>query len=344
MSSPGRAGAAALLAAALVVGCSGEGPATTRPAQLEAETFTVGGSPWGVVADGDGVWVSDAAGGRVVRLAADGRVLQERAVPAADLRAAGLVLVRGSLWVAQLSGAVTVLPADGGAARSAAGAGEAADVAVGPDSAWLPGHGPEGALAQLDARSLRTMRRVELPESPFQVELDRDELWVAGLDRRVFRLDARTGVVRDTVDAGPAPRGLAVTADAVWVSVRDAGELVRVDRADPARTRPVVVGGQPWPVAADEREVWGGAAGRRGGARRRGVAAGDAPGGRPGRPPRDRPHPRRGVGDGRRRDGDEDRTAADPRRLTLSSAETMIQGWPATQHPMLPSGACGPRW
>lgn len=251
-----------LVVTALLAGCSADqpssSPAAGPPAALDAETFVVGGSPWGVVPAGEGAWVADVAGGRVVRLAADGRVLVERAVPGPDLRAAGLALVAGSLWVAQLNGTVSVLPAGGGAVRSAAvaGAGESADVAVGPRIAWLAGHGPDGALVRLDVATLRRTGRVELPESPFQAELDDDDLWVAGLDSRVFRLDAESGAVLSTVDVGAAPRGLALTPEAAWVTARDTGELVRVDRADPGRVKRVRVGGQPWPVEAAGQEIW----------------------------------------------------------------------------------------
>lgn len=40
------------------------------------------------------------------------------------------------------------------------------------------------------------------------------------------------------------------------MTVRDAGEPVRVDRTDPEKVERVRVGGQPWPVAAQGREVW----------------------------------------------------------------------------------------
>lgn len=240
----------------LLAGCSAQVPASPLSATLDTQTFEVGGSPWGVVADGEGAWVSDAAGGRVLRLAADGQLVEERPVPGPDLRAAGLVLTGGRLWVAQLSGTVSVLPVTAGPVLSGVGEGESADVAADAATAWLPGHGPGGALVQLDVESLDTTQRVELPESPFQVELDGRELWVAGLDGRVFRLDAGSGEVLSTVDVGPAPRGLALTPDAAWVSVRDAGELVRVDRAASGGLRRVALGGQPWPVAAQGQEVW----------------------------------------------------------------------------------------
>lgn len=62
-----------------------------------------------------------------------------------------------------------------------------------------------------------------MPESPFQAELDDDQLWVAGLDSRVLRLDAASGAVLGAVDVGPAPRGLGPDTGAAWGSVRDAG-------------------------------------------------------------------------------------------------------------------------
>lgn len=249
---------AAGLGAALLAGCAGDSAARPpAPERLPVRTVQVGGSPWGVAADGEGIWVSDFAGGRVLELASDGRQLREVALPGPDPRTGGLVLAEGALWVTQLGAGVSTLalPA-AGPVRSAAGLGEVADVAVGGGAAWLAGHGPGGALVQLDAVSLARRRQVDLPESPFQVELAGADLWVAGLDARLFRLDAATGEVRSEVPVGAAPRGLAVTPDAVWVAVRDTGSLVRVDPSGRGAPRQVSVGGRPWPVAADRDEVW----------------------------------------------------------------------------------------
>lgn len=252
--------ASLLLLAALLPACSGQNSGQGAPpaAPPDRRTVQVGGSPWGVVPDGEGgVWVSDAAGGRVLQLSAAGEVLRELPVPGDDPRATGLAAAGGRLWVAGLGGTVTVLaPGAAGPPVQRPVAGEAADVTVDAARAWVPGHGPGGGLVPLGLPGLRPGPVVRLPETPFQVELSGPDLWVGGLDRRVFRLDAASGAVRGTTDVGPAPRGLAVAGSGVWVSVRDSGELVRLDPRSGAVTRRVPVGGQPWPVAADGDEVW----------------------------------------------------------------------------------------
>lgn len=252
---PGRS-SAALFGLLLLTGCSSE--QDPPPAgELVARTFVIGGSPWGVAAAGEQVWVSDAATGRLVLLARDGTPVRELPWPDADRRTTGLVVQDGRLWVAGLGGVVASLPLQPGSVPVAGAVpGEPSEVALDAERAWAPGHGPGGRLVRLDLRTLRTLREVELPESPFAADLAGDVLWVAGLDARVFRLDADTGQVLATTAVGPAPRGLAVADGGVWVSLRDSGEVVRLDERAKDPPRRVRVGGAPWPVAADGREVW----------------------------------------------------------------------------------------
>ena len=131
-----------------------------------------------------------------------------------------------------------------------------AAVAVGDGYAWIPLHGPGGGLAKIDAARLEVVASVELPESAFDVALAAGSVWVAGLDRRVFEIDAATAEVRRSIDVGAAPRGIARIDDAVWVTLRDDQEVVRIDTRDGTITDRVALDGQPWPIAAADGDVW----------------------------------------------------------------------------------------
>lgn len=218
---------------------------------------SVGAAAWGVVS-GDQLWVSDPAAGVVVAVDDSGAVIREVATGAPDPREAGMAIAGDRLWVANLGGTVGVLDTDAGAPieRIEVGPGEPAAVAVGDGYAWVPLHGPGGGLVKIDATRLEVVASVELPESAFDVVLAGGSVWVAGLDRRVFEIDAATAEVRRTIDVGAAPRGIARIGDAVWVSLRDDQEVVRIDTRDGTITDRVALEGQPWPIAAADGAVW----------------------------------------------------------------------------------------
>ena len=117
-------------------------------------------------------------------------------------------------------------------------------------------HGPGGGLVKIDATRLEVVASVELPESAFDVVLAAGSVWVAGLDRRVFEIDAVTAAARRTIEVGAAPRGIARIDDAVWVTLRDDQEVVRIDTRDGTITDRVALQGQPWPIATADGALW----------------------------------------------------------------------------------------
>lgn len=247
-------------------GCDDGGPdaASTTPeravVELAAETFQVGGAPWGVAVDGETVWVSDATRGAVLQIdAASGDVLGEVATGAPDARDTGLAVRDGQLWVANLGGTVGVVDVATGQpfARASTGQGEPAAVALDNRWAWVPTHGPGGGLVRLDRSNLLLDPLiVALPEGGFAAALADGTVWVAGLERRVFAVDPATGAVERTVDVGGGPRGVAVADGDVWVSLRDERAVARIDAATGDEVARVDTGGQPWPIAAGRNTVW----------------------------------------------------------------------------------------
>lgn len=231
-----------------------------RVVELAAETFPVAGAPWGVAVDAGAVWMSDAARGVVLQIdAASGEVLGEIATGAPDPRDTGIALADGQLWVANLGGSVGVVDLATGqpVARAATGEGEPAAVVLDDRWAWVSTHGPGGGLVRLDRDDPQgDPLLLTLPESGFAAALSNGTVWVAGLERRVFAIDAATGSVARTIDAGAAPRGIAVADGDLWVSLRDERAVVRIDAATGDEIARIDTGGQPWPIAADRDTVW----------------------------------------------------------------------------------------
>lgn len=261
MSTAARPGPAATLALGCLVllgACAGGRDDAVDVSDLAVRRVVVGTAAWGVALEGATAWVSSPAAGEVLQLDDEGNVLRSLPTGAADPRDAGMALSGGRLWVANLGGSVGVLDSASGEVLGRVGVapGEPAGVAVEGNSAWVPLHGPEGGLARIDADTLELAIRVELAESAFAAVVDGGSVWVAGLDRRVFEIDAATGEVTRSIEAGAAPRGIAVTPEAVWVTLRDDRQLVRLDRGSGEVVDRISLDGAPWPVAVGAGSVW----------------------------------------------------------------------------------------
>ena len=263
-----RATALASVVVLAAAGCAtdGRGPetgsTTPEPAvvELAAETFPVGGAPWGVAVEGETVWVSDAAGGTLLQIdATSGEERDEIVTGAPDPRDAGLAVRDGQLWVANLGGTVGVVDAATGqpVARVRTGEGEPSAVALDERWAWVPTHGPGGGLVRLDRGDpSREPLMIALPESGFAAATAGETVWVAGLDRRVFAVDRATGAVERDIEVGGSPRGIAVADGDVWVTLRDERAVVRIDAATGEELARIDTDGQPWPIAVGRNTVW----------------------------------------------------------------------------------------
>lgn len=228
--------------------------------ELVAEAIRVTGAPWGVAVDGDVVWVSDASRGTLLQVdAATGDVLGELPTGAADPRDTGLAVDAGELWVANLGGTVAVIDTATRqvVARPATGEGEAAAVSLDERWAWVPTHGPGGGLIRIDRTDpARDPLLIQLAESGFAAATAGGIVWVAGLDGKVFAVDGAAGRVERTIDVGGSPRGVAIAAGDVWVSLRDERSVVRLDAGTGDEVARIDTGGHPWPVAAGRGLVW----------------------------------------------------------------------------------------
>ena len=120
-----------------------------------------------------------------------------------------------------------------------------------------------------DGRPLRILRQRFLPfRSPATVENSRVQfrelgvgagsLWVLGdaLDRRLWRLDSRTGRIEATIHLGFPPTSVAVAGGSAWVTDELHDRVVPIDASDNRVLPAVPVGSGASGVAAGSGSVW----------------------------------------------------------------------------------------
>ena len=98
-------------------------------------------------------------------------------------------------------------------------------MAVGAGAVWvaLRLQRVEGAaqLVRIDPATRSITMTAEIDDEPSAVAVAFGSVWVASsFEKTVQRLDVETGKERARIELGATPSGLAVTDDAVWVSVR----------------------------------------------------------------------------------------------------------------------------
>jgi YVTN family beta-propeller protein len=131
------------------------------------------------------------------------------------------------------------------------------DVAVGEGAAWVTGDMVDRRIWRLDPRTGRIEATIKLPVAMRTIAAGEGALWVtAPIDDLVLRIDPATNRITDRIPVGAGASGVAVGDGAVWVTSFIAGTVSRID----PRTRRVVstvrVGGLPRDVAVGAGGVW----------------------------------------------------------------------------------------
>jgi hypothetical protein len=131
------------------------------------------------------------------------------------------------------------------------------ELAVGAGSLWVLGDALDRRLWRLDARDGRILATVALDFAPRSVAVSGGAAWITdGVHDDVVPVDAATNRVGTAVHVGRGAGGIAAGAGSVWVANGLDGTLSRVD----SRARRVVatirVGGAPHEVAVGNGWVW----------------------------------------------------------------------------------------
>ena len=269
------AGGAVLVGVLVAIGVSlaDSGPSTVQvaPNSLAAIDIrsdrVVGGAPVGArpgsVAFGSGsLWVANLDDRTVSRV--DPRTLETLG---AAIRVAGpptgIAAADGRVWVVSSSArssSVSVSSIDPrfDALRRTARVGNV--VAGGPGAVAARGGTlwvapSSGSLARLDTRTGRVAEQLDPNAGPAGIALGADAIWVTDADaNNVTRVDP-TGLVK-SLAVGHGPSGIAVGEGGVWVADTLDDEIVRIDPSTKAVTATIPVGHSPTGVSLGAGSVW----------------------------------------------------------------------------------------
>jgi YVTN family beta-propeller protein len=131
------------------------------------------------------------------------------------------------------------------------------DLAVGYGSVWALGDGIDRRLWRLDRRSGRILATIKLPFIPRTVAAGEGGVWVtAPLDDRVLQIDPETNAIKATIHTGRGTSGVAAGAGWVWVTSTIDGTVSRIDPGTAEVVDQIDVGGRPREVAVGAGGVW----------------------------------------------------------------------------------------
>jgi streptogramin lyase len=222
---------AALLGLALLVGCGSSSTSTAPTPSASASdvaVIKVGGSPCGVVGTPVGVFVTDAAAGRL--LLVDPATHAVTQVATLDATPCELTYAFDQLWVSTQSGQLDRVDVRSFAVTKVPVGDKSYEVEQAAGAMWVSDR-DSAQLTRVDPVSLKTSV-LSLPGTkPGGLVFAFGSLWV-GDDTAGATSLLRIDPVRRTVDkvaAGHRPAYVTATTDAVWVSNLEDGTVSRID-------------------------------------------------------------------------------------------------------------------
>ena len=98
---------------------------------------------------------------------------------------------------------------------------------------------------------------IPVGRGPSAIAVGKRAVWVANaLDGTVKSIDPATGSVITTIPVGSTPTAIATDGDSVWVASGGDGTLVRIDERSNKVTAKVAIGGSPQALAVGDGKVW----------------------------------------------------------------------------------------
>ena len=131
------------------------------------------------------------------------------------------------------------------------------EMAVGAGSLWVLGDALDRRVWRLDPRSGAIQATIALRFPPRSVVVADGAAWITdGLDDTVVPIDARSNRVLPAVAVGRGAAGVTATNGAVWVADAIDGTVSRIDPRSRRVVRTVHVGGSPSEIDAGPDGVW----------------------------------------------------------------------------------------
>jgi Protein kinase domain len=131
------------------------------------------------------------------------------------------------------------------------------ELAIGEGSLWVLGDALDRRLWRLDARSGRVEDSIALGFAPTSAAVAAGRVWITdGVRDRVVPLDVTSGRLLRPVPVGRGPSGITSGAGALWVVNTLDGTMSRLDPRSGRVAATVDVGGSPRAVAVGAGSVW----------------------------------------------------------------------------------------
>ena len=130
------------------------------------------------------------------------------------------------------------------------------DIAAGEGDVWAVGDAADRRLWRI-ATAGRIEATVDLPVAPRSIATTPGAVWVsAPLDDVLVKVDTRSNRVVGEIPVGRSPAGVVGDGDAVWVANQLDGTVARLDTATGRVQDAIVVGGRPTELAVVDGAVW----------------------------------------------------------------------------------------
>lgn len=130
------------------------------------------------------------------------------------------------------------------------------DVATSEGAAWVA-HAGDGTVYRIDAKTRTVRQTIRVGSSAGGIAAGEGYVWVAdGLEGTLVRIDPRSNEITDRIPVGNGPAGVAVGAGFVWVVARDDHRLVQLAPASGRIVGRIPAGSDPVDLAVADGAVW----------------------------------------------------------------------------------------
>lgn len=215
----------------------------------------VGGSPTGITASTDSIWVTNSGDGTVSRIDRKNRLVRDlitvgrSPVAAAQLGAYLWVANSGDSTVDQVSTATDQIVATVSVGN------QPAAIAAGYGAVWVTSL-TDATVTRIDPAS-DTTKTVQVGNHPDGIVAGSGAIWVANrADDTVEPIDPTSLQVGSPIAVGSGPAGLAFTPTALWVADTSDKTITEVDPRTRERVAATTVGNIPTAIAASGNSVW----------------------------------------------------------------------------------------
>jgi DNA-binding SARP family transcriptional activator/streptogramin lyase len=260
----GRQPVAVAVAGDAVWVSNNENETVTRVDPKTGDTDTIGGlrPPVDIVADGAGhVWFTTGGYDQVTRI--DTRTLHQDVVVPLGRTTFLLGIGAGSLWVTETPpnlgdpGSVARINLETAKVERVYQVGPyPVDVKVGKGAAWVT----NGADASVSRISLGdgSVERIPIGLTPGPLAIAFGSLWIIAGEghETVWRLNPETRQPDAVIKVGKYPFNITADGRGLWVALRDAGKIVRIDPRTNLVTRTVRLGYKPQGMAVGDGALW----------------------------------------------------------------------------------------